>query len=257
MKHYIFGDLHSSGIELNHLIKHVIKVKSEDQLILVGDQFDRGIHGHIVWNLIQEYNIKSVLGNHEKKWLDFMLGKRNWLPQHYYWAMNDLYDHGVGPEKLTKYFQSLPLMIKVDNNIIVHAGVDVNNPYQESESWNVYGNLKEPMPQPKDSDKGYWWDKYLDDPVVIYGHLVCENNIPRIRHSLSGKVNSIGIDTATCHGGPCTAVCLETQEIFQYCSGIDYYTPLKKQLKNTPIQPYPQILEWIKKNELPKSKLNS
>src|ERR1035437_4050249 len=103
---YILGDLHGCGLELQELIKK-INPKPEDKIILAGDLFDRGMHGHIVWDLIHTYKMDCVVGNHERKMVGFLTRNkdigRSSLPPHYIWALKNLYMHGVSKDKVKNF----------------------------------------------------------------------------------------------------------------------------------------------------------
>lgn len=246
MKNYVIGDLHGCGLELDAFIKQY--VKSEDQIWLVGDLFDRSLHGHLVFKLIKQYGIKATLGNHEKKFINYLNGKKDSVPHHYYWTLNNLIDNGIGVEEFYNYIVNLPLIEEIDNEtLVVHAGVDVYNPWQENESANVYGNFKptQPMPIPKPNDGNkYWWDHYHEDTLVLYGHLVCPEGKPRLRYSPSGKLNSIGLDTAATHGGGLTAWCVE-DNIHITVPSEDYFSILKAEMQKNPPKPHSEVTNWI------------
>lgn len=230
MKHYVIGDVHGAGLELDALLCK-ISPTTDDQVILVGDVFDRGEYGHEVWRIIEQTKAIVFLGNHERKMHQFLTGQRDSLPYHYYWAINNLLQHGVELQQLVDFLGTLPLVKQFEAGtpfIVAHAGVIVDDPLREDISMNVYGNLREPMPRPSPGDpKKYWWDDYAGDVPVYYGHLVSHDGLPRIRRSPSGKINSAGLDTAVVHGGNITAACPETLEFFQHKSGVDYFGVLK------------------------------
>lgn len=115
-------------------------------------------------------------------------------------------------------------VIRTANNrevIIVHAGVNPHMPWEDNKSWNVYGKAS-----PKASDAQLAWVEPYSlreaVPLVVYGHVVCEGNKPRI------DKNSIGIDTAACHGGPLTAYNVCQGTFHQFASGRDWFTEVKK-----------------------------
>ena len=239
MNTWVFGDIHGAGLETEKLINIINFSYPHNRFVFVGDAIDRGKHGHIVWKLIKKYDIPVCLGNHENKMIQFLSGEREYLPKHYYWALNNLVQNDVDIEEFYEWLISLPLLIPSENNskkyIITHAGVNLKDPYKTDISANVYGNLdsEKAMPKPKDRDKEvFWWDMYDKEQIIIYGHLVTQDNALRIRRNFNGHLNSIGIDTAVVHGGNITAYCLENGVTVQYCSGKDWFGELKKEIGN-------------------------
>ncbi len=64
MKKTMFvGDVHGCATELKDLVE---KAKA-DEIILIGDCFTKGPRPKEVWELIKEYDMKSIKGNHEEK----------------------------------------------------------------------------------------------------------------------------------------------------------------------------------------------
>jgi len=230
-RHYVIGDVHASGKELFALIEK-IGPKADDEIILVGDVFDRGFHGKMVWNLIQKNNLTVLRGNHEQKMLAFLKGERDSVPTHYHWVLNDLINTSriVTKDDLISYLESLPILIERNNALIAHAGVNILNPTEPNISCNVYGN-----PTPFDRRPGQkWWEQYEMDQMVVYGHLIPKDLKPMFAKNSRGIVNSVCIDTAVCHGHQITAFCIETKEIIQYQSGIDHFSLLKQEMRKNP-----------------------
>jgi len=253
MHTWAISDIHGSGLELENLINQINFSYSDNEFILVGDIFDRGKHGHIVWELIKKYNIEVCLGNHENKMIQFLSGERDNLPKHYYWALNNLINHGVKVEELYEWLISLPLLVGLERNkkkyIVTHAGVNLRDPYKTDISANVYGNLdgEKAMPKPKEhSDEKFWWDYYNQEPIVVYGHTPTGDDNIRIRYNKNNTVSSIGIDTGACRGGSLTAYCLETSKIVQYKSGIDYFFELKKEINQKELILHNDIINFLK-----------
>lgn len=251
MRTFVIGDLHGAGLELQFFIKQYSIKPDTDRIYLVGDIFDRGLHGHIIWNLIQDYNIKVLRGNHEQKFIQYLKGERKTVPAHYYWALNNLVDKGVKIDDFFNFLISTPLLINLDDVIIAHAGVLPENPLEENVSANIYGslpsNLPMPIPNPKDG-KTYWWDLYQGDYLVLYGHLSTFDGQPRYGYNSRGKINSIGLDTATVHGGALTAYCIEDKQIYTYKSGINYFDKLKKTYNQNYPKPSFKVMNWIEEN---------
>jgi hypothetical protein len=233
---YVFGDVHGAGKEFAALCS----LLRGHQLFCVGDLFDRGFEASLVWQTIREHQLRCTMGNHERKMLQFLTGERPHLPPHYLYAMNDLRTRAfVTKRELIDFLSGLPLMIRLTEGnrevIIVHAGIDPQNPRAESLSWNVYGNDgcgPSEVTQP-------WWDRHSGDPLVVYGHLSQEppySAVPRIRRmasvgstgmSTQTPVTSIGLDTCTCRGGPMTAYGLDDEAFVTYRTGTDWTGALK------------------------------
>lgn len=244
MRTFVFGDVHGAGLELQALLEQCKIVPEVDLVYLVGDVFDRGIYGHLVWDLIKKYQMKVLRGNHEQKFIDFFMGKKKFLPLHYFWAINNLIDHGVEISEFVNFLHKTPLLVKDRNCIIVHAGILLSNPIEENLSANVYGNLpsNQPMPILKDSN---WWDFYCGNYLVLYGHLSQKDGTPRIR-KYSNRINSIGLDTSAVNGGSLTAYCIEEEKIYTFKSGVNYFADLQKNLKNKQLILNSKVIDWIK-----------
>ena len=163
----IIGDVHGCGEELQALINKIAPTP-EDELILVGDAFDRGFCGHLAWQLIQKYNIGCVLGNHEVKMLEFITGHRpQGVPPHYLWTLHNMINvtKVVRQNELIGWLQSLPTLLERNDTLIAHAGINILNPKEPSVACNVYGN-----PTPYDRRHGSrWWEMYDGNQLVVWG----------------------------------------------------------------------------------------
>jgi hypothetical protein len=238
MKTLVVGDIHGCGLELQELVAKAGLSSDTDQLVLVGDIFDRAKHPHVVWETLQGFGERAfcVLGNHERKMLKYLLKERQDLPRHYFWAMAKMSEFGVSGVILSQFLSRLPTILvyrdkfigfpnksddlKNGDVIIAHAGVDINWPLNPEPSYTVYGDFK-PTP---------WWDRYKGENLVIYGHLSERDHKPRIRMGGNGEMNSIGLDTACCHGGELTGYIIETQEIISVKAHKDWATELKAEM---------------------------
>jgi hypothetical protein len=244
---YIIGDIHGAGQELQGLLD-VIAPSADDEIVAVGDEFDRGQHADLVWKLL--LGRKVFMGNHEYKILQWLRGEFDFLPHYYYYALNRIIESGVAPAAFFAWLESLPMLEDRGSYMITHGGVVLDNPTLPNLSMNVYyadgrnyveadcgwvyqKGVKQTLTHPE-WEKMYWWDIYKGDKLVVYGHLVAQDNLPRIRKNDKGQVNSIGLDTAAVHGGPLTAYCPQTDRFYSYRSGVDWYTPLVKSLKAAP-----------------------
>lgn len=258
MAHYVIGDVHGAGLELDALLDKIAPTAG-DRVDLVGDVFDRGLHADRVWSLIHLYDLGSYMGNHELKAIAWLRGLRDWLPKHYYVAMNLLVESCCTPAGLLAWLEARPLLKDYGDYIITHAAVDIHFPGRQDVSINCYGSpycyvaapnapgTKDDPPMPQGHERRQFWDDYDGDQVVFYGHLVARDNLPRIRRNSRGRVNSIGLDTAAVHGGPLTAVRVGDQRFYSYQSGVDWGEKCRTLYgKNNPPVIHPSLLAFVK-----------
>ncbi len=268
MKTYVIGDIHGAGDELERLLETIAPLVT-DRVISIGDVFDRGLRADLVWRLIQKYNIEVFMGNHEYKILQWLRGEFDWLPSWYYVAMNLLVESGVTPLELMEWLEARPQLRVEGNVILTHAGVILDAPEVLNTSMNIYyspgRNLfaadagfvyesgkrqvfsRPEFQQVKAHDEPYcWWDIYQGEQLVVYGHLVTGDNLPRIRRNeKTGRINSIGLDTAACHGGCLTAYCIEDEGFWAYQSGIDQSALCLAQIKEKGVVVDATLVEFV------------
>lgn len=211
----IIGDIHSCAIELERIIKE----NPNQEYVSVGDTFDRGQLGDKVWELIHQYKIKAVMGNHEYKLLSYLKGERSNLPWHYY-VFLDKFAKRYKITDLILYLENLPYLIHSDNIIISHGAINIENPSQPDLFINVFGKIDESKKVPKNPKRG-WWNDYdkNENPFVCYGHVVFDK--PNLMK------NSLGLDTGACHGGGLSYYNTETKEI-KTVESKDYFRQLKQ-----------------------------
>lgn len=229
-----------------------------DQLILVGDLFDRGFHGNVVYDVIRAFGERChcLMGNHERKMLKWLKGEKDEVPPHYYWAVRNLYKHGVGKKELVEFLEKLPTMLifspeatigsqvwdPVEEEhrkylygseiVIVHAGVNVHDVMDPDPNYTVYGDSKAKLP---------WWDRYHGPNLVLYGHLSEKDNKPRMRYMPyeTGQEDavtvSIGLDTGCAHGGALTGYVIETGEFLEVKAEKDWASEMKEECKQEKI----------------------
>jgi len=250
MKTHVIGDVHGAGQELLGLLDK-LSPGSEDRIILVGDVFDRGKHADVVWDLINRYKMEVMMGNHEFKMMYYLQGRRNYLPPHYHYAMNLLIDHGVSPQELLSWLEKRPLIQSYGDYVVVHAGIDPLDYLSVNESWNIFGRPSKDSTVASLAKGEYFWDRWQGQPIIIYGHLVSEDNLPRIRKS-GGLVNSVGLDTGVVHGQSITAITVEDFKFTSYRSFIDWAGMLKVEIRASPVVLNPVIVNFVLANKLEK-----
>ena len=224
---FIFTDVHGCGLELERLIEPFHNC----DLYSLGDNFDRAFHGVKVFEILRKHNVTCLLGNHELKLLQYLNGEKRWAPKHYYLFLHDLVDkHGAGAvDELRDFISAMPTLVNTDGMILVHGGIDVTNPTSPSLQCNVYGNFDPETRVDRDQD---WWNAYNGDALVLYGHIT--HDAPLLKFNSSGKLNSIGLDTAACHGNSLTGLHIsgDPKDGFKLTfHGIrtkDYFADLKK-----------------------------
>ncbi|MBD0370200.1 MAG: metallophosphoesterase [Pyrinomonadaceae bacterium] len=116
----VVGDIHGCYDELLDLLEK-ISFGSDDRLVSVGDLIVKGEKNREVLELfISDKRFSAVLGNHDRKMLRHWKGKRVSLKKAHEDAIAEL---ETGREKYASYLDSLPLVIELDNHLVVHAGV--------------------------------------------------------------------------------------------------------------------------------------
>jgi hypothetical protein len=197
MKILAIGDVHGCGEELQQLIRD----HPADQIHLVGDLFDRGPRPDLVVKTLQHENVFTVLGNHDDKLLRSLDGRRKKaLPQHYRTALDILKSKNVPIKDLQEILEKTPTLRELSPQcIIAHAAVNIQSPNRIDAQLNVDGDEA----CKKGDDQNAWWEKYQQEPLIIYGHKV-SNQGPRLRYHPNGCLNSIGLDTGAVFGGHLT-----------------------------------------------------
>jgi predicted phosphodiesterase len=216
-KTIIIGDVHGCLTELEELLKITSYNKSSDSLIFLGDLIDRGPNSIGVIRKVQELKAACIMGNHEfnvYKWLSS--NKSSKSKDYYPW----LRDADIN------FIINMPLYIKKDNFIMVHAGLKNKIPLplqapndvlyiryiDKSGEMLTYKKLQKLS---KKEIKDSFWTRYWTGPEsIIYGHTIHSYKFPLIE-DISPNVICYGLDTGCCFGGNLTALILETKEIFQ------------------------------------------
>lgn len=73
---YAIGDVHGCGDEFLELVENILKVSPNAQIYQLGDLIDRGPDLLKVFKICEDYNIKTIMGNHEYNfWLEVCSNK--------------------------------------------------------------------------------------------------------------------------------------------------------------------------------------
>ena len=157
---FVMSDIHGQyDLFLKMLDK--IKLKREDLLVIIGDICDRGKKSYEIYIKCMKmiklgYNLKFILGNHEDMLLEDL---ENDYPIRYeteysvfrnskYFENKDMKDwheenFSEEIEWLVKWLKNCPLVISGNENIFVHAGLDLNKGLEKQEKETVLWTREE------------------------------------------------------------------------------------------------------------------
>ena len=211
MRTIIYGDIHGC-LEEFKILREELKITNEDTEILVGDLLDRGPFSNEVLTFVREEKIGLVLGNHEYKYIRYkkhdelskQTGKKN--PMLFNEQKLSIYEN-ISDEDMA-YLEAAPFFIKIDNTVILHAGItnkiDLENANKkELESLLRIRTLDEnqkTLVLGQTTWNARFWSEWYDgnQGVIVYGHEVFDKV----------KIDnySFGIDTGCVYGGKLTAL---------------------------------------------------
>lgn len=171
MAKYVMSDLHGCYDKFIQMIK-TIDFKDNDELYILGDILDRGNKPlEILDYIVSHKNIHLLKGNHEKIFQEFYETGDSYLwycnggqPTHSELLEKPYYYE----EELYKYIKKLPIIKVVDKFILVHAGLNFFNNYNELELNEFLNN--------QDEETCLWTRENIDnekqfkDYTVICGH---------------------------------------------------------------------------------------
>lgn len=225
----VVGDIHGCIDEFNELIKTISYNKNSDRLILLGDLVDRGPDSVAVVRKAREMDLECVMGNHEYKFLKWhkSVGSKA-----------DVYDklnyYSQLSEEDIDYMWRMPTYIKLDDVIIVHAGLkpgialsaqskDDLMYIRYTDTDRKFISLKKIAKLGKEETGARFWTEFWSGPEsVVYGHNVHSMTDPLIEEVAPGVI-CYGLDTGCCFGGRLSAMILESKEIIQIQAKRTYY----------------------------------
>lgn len=119
MATWIIGDIHGCFSALERLLDRIDFDPSADQIIQVGDLANKGPDSLEVlrWARGLGHRFRMVLGNHDLHLLARVIGRRS--------RKEDTLDQVLEApdrEALVSWLSAQPLMLRVENTVIVHAG---------------------------------------------------------------------------------------------------------------------------------------
>ena len=197
---FVMSDIHGQ-YDLFLKMLDRIKLKREDLLVIIGDICDRGKKSYEIYMKCMKmiklgYNLKFILGNHEDMLLEDL---ENGYPIRYeteysvfrnskYFENKDMKDWHEENfleeiEWLVKWLKNCPLIISGNENIFVHAGLDLKKVLEKQEKETVLWTREE-----------FWLMENVEleeyrDKNIYFGHT------PNINGRISKKTDRIkGID---------------------------------------------------------------
>ena len=157
---FVMSDIHGQ-YDLFLKMLDRIELKREDLLVIIGDICDRGKKSYEIYMKCMKmiklgYNLKFILGNHEDMLLEDL---ENHYPLRYeteysiyryskYFENKDMKDWHEESfleeiEWLVKWLKNCPLVISGNENIFVHAGLDLNKVLEKQEKETVLWTREE------------------------------------------------------------------------------------------------------------------
>ena len=202
------GDVHGCADEFEELLI-ALELKPEDRVIQVGDLVNRGPDSHGVLELVREYKVEAILGNHELRLLRARLeGQKSLLKS---------YDHSTIKALTDEDWDYLSTLLRftygpTNEVVIVHGGFLPQQPWH-TQNVDIITNIqvidkKGNAAKHSDAPDAKPWANYWGGkPFVIYGHTPRPNVL-----ELPG---SIGIDTGCVYGGHLTAYVIDERKLVQ------------------------------------------
>ena len=216
---YAIGDIHGCLSALKELIGQ-LPLKSEDELVFLGDYIDRGPESKGVLDYLlvnQKPNWRFLRGNHEQMLLEWLgtpnsLAAANWLLNGGHQTLQSYVPkekldevRGEGahillqsyiPHTHVEFLNALPLFYETSDYFFCHAGINLDKPLNAQEPddllWIRRKFLQNPRPTPK---------------LVIHGHTpVDKTDVSKDR---------INLDTGCVYGGVLTAIALPDKKLYQ------------------------------------------
>ncbi|RII27375.1 MAG: serine/threonine protein phosphatase [Geobacter sp.] len=145
-RRFVIPDIHGCALTLRHLVEDVLQPGQADALYLLGDYIDRGPRSREVIELIRSWSqeglaVHPLRGNHEEMLLDACRDRTSFR----LWMLNGGYatlaSYGVEdacelPLPHRAILSDLPLYMKLDDVVLVHAGLNftLDDPFSDREA---------------------------------------------------------------------------------------------------------------------------
>jgi hypothetical protein len=116
---WVIGDVHGCAEEFERLCQRIVNIEPDSTIIQLGDLIDRGPYFAEVFDVIEKYNVKSTIGNHELNFLLEHHGMKR-CNSHARWESHDRMGRlsNDQQERIIQHMQSMY------NYIVVHTDED-------------------------------------------------------------------------------------------------------------------------------------
>lgn len=219
MQSFIIGDIHGCYDELQALLDRA-GLSEGDAIIAIGDIVDRGPETPRVVEFFQNVaNVKSILGNHERKHLKSNRGEikpalsqvisRQQLGNHYTAAL--------------AFMQTFPLYLDLPEALLVHGFWEPGVPLERQRE-NVLTGVLSGEAYLQEKGNWPWYDHYDGDKPLIVGHRHYRNDgEPLI---VNDKVWAI--DTGCVRGGRLTGLLLPSFNLVSVPARENYWSRISR-----------------------------
>ena len=120
MANYFIGDVHGCYKELMSLLELISYNNQTDKLYFSGDLINKGPHSYeTIKFVMNDKGADSILGNHDLHFLALATGNLSKNKKH---NLNEILNSSDCND-IVEWLRFRPILINVDNNILVHAGI--------------------------------------------------------------------------------------------------------------------------------------
>lgn len=201
---YLISDIHGELHDFKKLLKKIMFDREKDNLIIMGDIFDRGPDGirllEFITPFLLDHSMELLLGNHELFAIMFikgMLDERTWTRFGGGGTLKEIKKMNLDARKrLLDFLEKLPYYAEVSsrffgNIVVTHTGIDCNNyVMNRDETINVKKSIEKAIHNNQynfmigtDLHQIPDVDKEKFDEYLIVGHVPCN----RLNVDMSNK----------------------------------------------------------------------
>jgi RNA ligase len=172
----VIGDPHGTYDEFKILVEK--EDKKDTAIVIVGDLFDKGDKIKELYDYVRgNKNIFMVKGNHENKLLRYLKGRNVTISHGLDKTIKQMNLTHVDKHKDLRYWlESLPMVIKFNNNYVLHAGINPKYSVLEQKREHLYYmrhlNPENASGSYRDTNYDMWYKNYKGSERIFFGHMV-------------------------------------------------------------------------------------